>query len=77
MVMSLYSIIHDQAAIRDGLRERVVKPPICFGRIKAPSLAANPRIVGAAFDYLLRFFFSISTVLRNQEDGLLNLVLRV
>ncbi len=55
--MSLYSIIHDQAAIRDGFRERgVVKPLIRFGIIKAPSLAANPRIVGTAFDYLLRFF---------------------
>ena len=54
--MSLYSIIHDQAAIRVGLRERVLKPPIRFGIIKVPPLATNPRIVGTAFDYLLRFF---------------------
>ena len=54
--MSLSSIIHDQVAIRDGLRARVVKPPIRFDRIKAPPLTTNYRIVGTAFDYLLRFF---------------------
>lgn len=53
--MSLYSIIHDHKAIRDGLRARVVKPPIRFDAIKAAPLTTNSRIVGTAFDYLLRF----------------------
>jgi len=53
--MSLSSIIHDQQAIRDGLRSRVVKPPIRFDAIKASPLTTNYRIVGTAFDYLLRF----------------------
>ncbi len=54
--MSLSSIIHDKASIRDGLRARVIKPPIRFGAIKAAPLTTNYRIVGTAFDYLLRFF---------------------
>lgn len=54
--MSLSSIIHDQKEIRDGLRARVVKPPIRFDAIKAAPLTSNYRIVGTAFDYLLRFF---------------------
>lgn len=54
--MSLSSIIHDQEAIRNGLRARVVKPPIKFDAIKAVPRTTNYRIVGTAFDYLLRFF---------------------
>lgn len=54
--MSLSSIIHDQEAIRDGLRSRVTRPPIRFGTIAAAPLTTNYRIVGTAFDYLLRFF---------------------
>lgn len=54
--MSLSSIIHDQKEIRDGLRARVVKPSIHFEAIKAKPLTANSRIVGTAFDYVLRFF---------------------
>ena len=54
--MSLSSIIHDQKEIRNGLRARVVKPPIRFDAIKAAPLTTNYQIVGTAFDYLLRFF---------------------
>jgi hypothetical protein len=54
--MSLSSIIYNDKAVRDGLRTRTVKPVIRFNSIKAPSLTANYGIVGAAFDYLLRFF---------------------
>jgi hypothetical protein len=54
--MSLSSIIHDQKEFRDGLRARVVKPSISFGAIKAAPLTTNYRIVGTAFDYVLRFF---------------------
>lgn len=54
--MNLSTIIHDRKSIRDGLRARVVKPPIRFEGIKAAPLTTNYRIVGTAFDYLLRFF---------------------
>lgn len=54
--MSLYSIIHDGKEIREGFRARVLKPAIRFDSIKAAPLTTNYRIVGTAFDYLLRFF---------------------
>lgn len=72
--MSLSSIIHDQKAIRDGLRARVVKPSIRFEAIKAAPLTTNYRIVGTAFDYVLRFFLQrINSVAQTRgwiaEDG--------
>ena len=55
--MSLYSIIHDDPEIRNGLKARVVRPKIVFDRsIQAQPLTENYQIVGTAFDYLLRFF---------------------
>ncbi|MGE0558105.1 MAG: hypothetical protein AB7E73_15695 [Burkholderiales bacterium] len=54
--MSLSSIIHYQKPIRDGLRARITRPSIYFDQIKAPPLTGNSQIVGAAFDYLLRFY---------------------
>jgi hypothetical protein len=54
--MSLYSIIHDREEIRDGFRARVLRPPIRFDSIRTAPLTTNYRIVGTAFDYLLRFF---------------------
>lgn len=68
--MSLSSIIHDRKAIRDGLRARVVEPPIRFEAIKAPPLTTNYRIVGTAFDYLLRFFLErINSVAQTSRWG--------
>lgn len=54
--MSLYSLIHDREYIRDGFRARVRRPEVKLERpLLAPPLTTNYRIVGAAFDYLLRF----------------------
>ena len=54
--MSLTSILRDRADIRDGLRARLVRPPIRFEAIRAAPRTTNYGIVGTAFDYLLRFF---------------------
>ena len=54
--MSLTSIIRDRADIREGLRARVVRPPIQFGTIQALPLTEHYGVVGTAFDYLLRFY---------------------
>jgi hypothetical protein len=54
--VSLTSIIRDRAEIREGLRARVMRPPLRLEAIKAPPLTANYGIVATAFDYLLRFF---------------------
>lgn len=53
--MSLTSIIRDRADIREGLRTRLVRPPLRLETIKARPLTANYGIVATAFDYLLRF----------------------
>lgn len=54
--MSLYSLIHDQAHIRAGFRERIKRPPGKLGRqLLVVPRTKNYRPVGTAFDYLLRF----------------------
>lgn len=54
--MSLSSLIHNREDIRDGFRARILRPQIKFGRaLQAAPRTTNYRIVGTAFDYLLRF----------------------
>lgn len=55
--MSLYSFIHNREDVREGFRERVLRPLVKFDRpLQAAPRTTNYRIVGTAFDYLLRFF---------------------
>jgi len=54
--MSLSSLIHDRENVREGFRARLLRPQIHFEHpLRAPPLTTNYRIVGTAFDYLLRF----------------------
>jgi hypothetical protein len=53
--VSLSSLIDSRADLRDGLRTRISRPKISFPTIKATPQTKNYGIVGAAFDYLLRF----------------------
>ena len=53
--MSLTSFI-DEQDVRERFNKEFVKPTLIKShRLLAPSLTKNPRLVGTAFDYLMRF----------------------
>ena len=55
--MSLYKLIHDKADVRLGFGKRLLRPQPRIDRgLQAPPRTANSQIVGASFEYLLRFF---------------------
>lgn len=55
--MSLNSLIRDNTALRHGFGARLQRPQVRFERgVQAPPLTGNFKIVGRAFDYLLRFY---------------------
>ncbi len=54
-LMSLTSFI-DEQDVRERFNKEFVKPTLIKShRLLAPSLTKNPRVVGTAFDYLMRF----------------------